>query len=222
MAGKFLLLALLFFWGGKQVAFVDLCLPPKTPEPEGQITSIRGGGIYDGGATAHPAAGTPPISVKLTQIITTKDGPFLRDTVEAVITNTAKSPISVPIGDDPVPLLGSTERGRWSFVFHVTIADEKNPRHIGAAVSAANSDHPESSVLLQPGDTVLFWLPAGTWMPKASGADPQAAIPEVSVSVWLSRKVVDNGRDFTDVVGEPVNSQNTLPLPDAIQAGGVR
>jgi hypothetical protein len=212
MNARFLTLAFFLFGSGKQVAFVDLSLPARTPEIGPQSGHVRGGRVYDGGITG-PQPGTPPVSLKLNRVISMKEDGFIKDVVEVVMTNIGNIPLTVPIGDDPVPLLQPTEKDRRYFEFVVTLHEGKAVRGIGAVRSATNSNHPESSALLQPGDTVVFWLPAGTWQPTAPPTSESDANQEVSVSVSSNRKVIDKGRDVTDVLGEDVHSENTLPMP---------
>jgi hypothetical protein len=211
MFTKHMILAVLFLSPGRQVAFVDLSQPPRTPDVSHE-GHVRGGGIYDGGVT-HPLPGTPTVSLRLNQIIETRDGSLVKDVVEAVLTNTGKSAISIPIGDDPVPLLERTEQNRRYFEFAVRLPKAK--RSIDVAVSASNSGHPGSSAVLQPGDTAVFWLPAGIWSARAESPDQHEPNPDVTVILSLYEKVIDGGIDYSQMLGEEVPAQNSLPLPHA-------
>jgi hypothetical protein len=211
MLTKHIILAALFLSSGRQVAFVDLSQPPRTPETSHEV-HVRGGGIYDGGVS-HPLPGTPTVTVKLNQIVETKEESFVKDVVEVVLTNTSKTAISIPIGDDPVPLLAPSEQDRRYFEFVVKLVDKK--RTIDVAVSASNSGHPESSAVLQPGDTALFWLPAGTWGAQTKSPGQSEPNPDLTVVLSLYKKVIDGGTDYNQMVGEKVPAQNSLPLPHA-------
>lgn len=212
---KFLLLALVSFAYSKQVAFVDLSAPAKTTDTGSRTGWVRGGGVLYHGNAPHPLPGTPTVSLRLTRIITKKDGALVRDIAEVVVTNTGPAPISIPIGADPVPLLASTEKDRRFFVFDVTLG--RGAHYIGSAVAASNTERPESSATLQPGDTVMFWLPAGGWLPNSEPPDRDSSNRDVSVSVQLNRKTLENGKDWTEAVGDPVHSRNVLPLPEPAQ-----
>ncbi|MBV9760723.1 MAG: hypothetical protein JO340_09170 [Acidobacteriaceae bacterium] len=177
---------------------------------------MRGGRIYDGGIK-HPLPGTPTVSLRLNQIIETKDGTLVTDVVEAVLTNTGSKAITIPIGDDPVPLLKSGEPNRRYFQFAVKLANAK--RFIAVVTSASNSGQPESSAVLQPGDTALFWLPAGSWRAREESADQREPNPDVTVVLSLNEKVIDGGVDYNQMIGEEVPAQNSVPLPHA--AGSV-
>lgn len=218
MNAKLVSLAFLLLMSGRQVAFLDLSVPPRTLEPSSHGGCGFGGGVLYHGNAPHPLPGTPPVSLKLTRVITAKDGPFIKDTVEVVVTNIGKTAISVPIGDDPVPLLAPTEKDRSYLEFKVTLAGRKYP--VALAKLASNSEHPESSAVLQPDDTVVLWLPGGKWDPKFQRE--AGTSPEVSVSVTLMRKAVINGADCDGTIGEEVHSQNSLPLPNAAGVETVR
>ena len=77
MNAQSLALAFFLITSGKQVAFVDLSMPAKTPETGPQTVTVRGGRIYDGGVS-HPQPGTLPVSLKLIRVVTTKEGEFIK------------------------------------------------------------------------------------------------------------------------------------------------
>lgn len=129
------------------------------------------------------------------------------------MTNTGKTPLSVPIGDDPVPLLAPTEKDRRAFAFDVQLREGRSTRHIGTARSACNSAHKECNVVLQPEDTILFWLPAGTWQEITHPPSADDFDQRVSVSVSSTRMITEGGENITEYPGEPVNSENQLPMP---------
>ncbi len=150
--------------GGAEVARVDLANAKRTPEPGGvRSSSGRGGGVLGHGKSVRPK--TPTLSVRLTRIALNKD-PF-RNTLEVVVTNTGTAPLSLPIGTDPVPLLEPPQPDRRYLTFSIMSLDGARG---GSAESASNSEHPETSALLQPGDTVTFILPLspGPDMTKAA------------------------------------------------------
>lgn len=218
MNARFVILMFLAVAFAKQVAFVDLSAPPRSEQTGPRTFNVRGSRVYDGGLRG-PQPGTPPVTLRLTRVTTIKDGTALRDIVEVVMTNAGRAPISIPIGTDATQLLAATEKDRRSFEFSVTLA--KSGRIIATATSASDSGHPESSAVLQPGDTAVFWLPAGSWLPSPP-QEGEETNPEVRVSVSLNRNVLDKGKDWTELVGEPVHSQNTLPLPHVAKVELIR
>ncbi len=130
-------------------------------------------------------------------------------TLEVVVTNTGTAPLSLPIGTDPVPLLEPSQHDRRFLTFSITsLADARG----GFAESASNSEHPETSALLQPGDTVTFILPLspGPDMLKAAQAGNG---PRYRADLSLCRKVIDNGIDYNEWLGDRIRSENALPLP---------
>jgi len=86
-------------------------------------------------------------------------------------------------------------------------------RFIDVVISASNSGRPESSAILQPGDTALFWLPAGVWGAREESADQREPNPDVTVVLSLNEKVIDGGVDYNQMIGEEAPAQNSVPLP---------
>jgi len=215
----FTLLALLPRTHGKQAAFVDLSASPTAPEPKGQAVAIRGGGVLYHGNAPRPLPGTPPVSLTLRRVISVRDGAAVKDIVEVIMTNVGKAPISIPVGTAPVSLLAANEKNRRFLDF--SVRSGRNGRLLGSARSASSEGHPESTATLQPGDTAVFWIPAGIWRPDAATSE-NAEAQEATLSVLLHRKVLENGTDWIEAVGEPVYSQNSLPLPHAATPEVVR
>jgi hypothetical protein len=163
--------------------------------------SVRSGGVPHHGEASHPATRTLSISLRLTRILAN-----VQNACEIVVTNTGQSPIDIPIGSDTIRLLDSREEDRRYFVFAVTLGNDSH--HIGLAMSASNSAHPESRAMLQPGDTVIFKLPVTYW----SGRE-QSRGGKVAVLVLLNRKAIESGKEWTEAAGDVIHSENSLPLP---------
>lgn len=149
---------------GSQVAFVDLSHQHEASLSSGPHEGHgRGGRAYDG---PPQKAYVEPIRLVLTRVIATKEGSLARYVVEAVMTNTGDTPISIPVGTDDGSLLSPAWHDRHALAFSVTLGTGKEARPVGAAgVSASNREHPESAVSLRPGDAAVFLLPVGSWMP---------------------------------------------------------
>ena len=205
--------ALAFFLAaGREVAFVDLTGPAKTP---GRRTSgsstVRGGGVL----SEHPGVNpnTLPVSVEIRGIYPYADrvtgAP--KEALEVVLTNTGKSEISIPIGDDPVPLLSAEEathdRRYLSFEVNAGVGVED------WADSAANSAHPESIAKLAPGDTAVFRLPFNAETANNKRKNRNGAVLEVSVSVTQYRRIVENGEDIEEQFGAQIRAVKPLPWP---------
>jgi len=192
---------------GRQAARVDLATAKKTPEPQEVTTGYsRGGGVFDHLGPVQPD--TPTLSVRLNRI--TMGSGCCGNTVEVVVTNTGPAAVAIPIGADPVPLLAPSRHDRRYLAFSITSGD--GAHRAGSATSASNSEHPETSALLEPGDTAVFILPLYPG-PRAIEAARAGMSPRFSVSVWLHRQVIDNGKDWSEPVGHEIRSENTLPLP---------
>lgn len=193
---------------GAEVARVDLANAKKTPEPERDTTfHSRGGGVLGHGRSVRPD--TPTITVRLTRITMSKDNRF-GNTLEVVVTNTGPVPVALPIGTDPVLLLAPSQHDRRYLTF--TIMSVDGAHRGGSAESASNSEHPETSALLQPGDTAVFILPFFPG-PRVREAARAGDSPQYRVSLWLGRKTMDKGADWSEPLGAQVPSENTLPLP---------
>jgi len=203
MNATILLFTLLPLAYGGQVASVDLSKEKVPPHLSG-TRSVRGGGLL-GGARGAPAP--PPIRLVLTRIIPRSTGVSTHYAVEVVMTNTGDAPVSIPVGTDTDSLLDARHQGRSTLVFSSALASSGKRLVQSGATSASNSDRPESSALLQPGDSVVFLLPVGIWPPD------KAPTEEISVCVHQERKVVDGGTDWTEMAGPEIRSVNSLPLP---------
>jgi hypothetical protein len=218
MIATFVGIALLFASGG-EVAYFDLSGPPKHREPatpgeligpaEGRGVRI-GGGFHRGG---KPSPDTPPISVHLDQILPYMDRESGQEkwALELVVTNTGKSDLSIPVGDDDGAVLADKGGDRRGLGFQVRLGSRPDAS-IGNVESVSNSRQPASIVRLQPGSAVRFRLPfdkptADLRRAKADGGDLQ-----VTVRASLRRVVVDHGYDFEEQIGDEVPSENSLPF----------
>jgi hypothetical protein len=214
MTTKVLLFALLPAAYGSQVAVVDLS-GVRAGSAQGQSHCYigSGGGVYDG-----PANWKSPdeVSVRLvlTRIVATKEGTQVRYAVEAVMTNTGDKPIPIPIGKDADTLLAPENHDRYGLVFTAALAQGRKDMYESMAVSASNASHPESSTVLGPGDAAVFLLPVGSW---PTGKEPQE---EISLSVRRERKTIAKGVDCVEGMGQPIHSENSLPLQSATKGSG--
>ena len=111
-----LLLFLAFLSGaGKQVAYVDLTVPPRNLPMSGRTTVGDGGIILldrvgvTGGGLEEPGRRDPrtlPVSAKLTRLVSVVQNETTTYAVEIELTNTSEREIVLPIGDDPDLILG--------------------------------------------------------------------------------------------------------------------
>ncbi len=103
--------------------------------------------------------------------------------------------------------MAPTQHDRMSLAFSDGYAKSGKALAQGAATAASNQEHPESAVLLERGDAVVFLVPIGNW--------PAEKVPseEISVSIQQELEIVGQGTDYTEVVGLTVSSENTLSLP---------
>jgi hypothetical protein len=203
----------LFLASGREVAYVDLTGPAKTAEPQSSTIHVRAGG---GPSTTQPDSRTLPISVTIRGIYpyTDRVSGAPRETVEVVLTNTGKSEVTLPIGDDPVALLSPEEVApdRRYLMFAVVSGDGAHDS-IAVAESAANGWHPESIAKLAPGDTVVFRLPFNTSAADAMRKERNNAPLNIAVRVSRYRRVAENGVDFEEYVGTPMRSENAVLWP---------
>ncbi|MGA3096514.1 MAG: hypothetical protein ABSF25_08685 [Bryobacteraceae bacterium] len=219
MIATFLGIAL-FLAAGNQVADVDLSAPPKVPAPTAPneptkpspARGVRGRGrAYDGGS--KPLPGTPPISVRLDQILSYMDRESGRQkwTLEVVVTNTGKTDLSIPVGDDSDAVLADKDGDRRCLGFEVRLGDTLSAM-IGYVESVSNSRQPLSIARLEPGDTVRFRLPFDK--PTANNKRAMANDPnlEVTVRASLHRMVMDHDMDWEEQIGDDVRSENSLPF----------
>ncbi|HVN03487.1 MAG TPA: hypothetical protein VMT86_03655 [Bryobacteraceae bacterium] len=206
MKAAFLMLALSPLAYGSQVTVVDLS-GVRAGSPQGQTNCY----MVSGGGVARPDWKPPrePIRLVLTRIITETDGPVVRYSVEAVMTNTGDAPLSIPVGTDAESLLAPGERDRQGLMFIPAVGQDRKQLCESEAVAASNAGHPETLLVLEPGDAALFLLPVGSWPP---GKEPKE---EVSVSFQRERKVIEKGTDCVAVRDEPMHSENSLALPAA-------
>jgi hypothetical protein len=189
----------------QQVAFVDLTIPPKTPETITSTVRASGGGLYDHGG---PAPGTPTISVKLLRVTTYKEGQAARDAVEVEVTNRGAKEISVPVGADPNSSLAPGQQDRQYLWISVQSGDDLLAT-VASARAATSRAHAES-IVLHNGESVVFRLPfdkSGWGVDRAKSAGES---PELRASVTLWRVMVRDGEDWNVQVGDPIKSENAL------------
>jgi hypothetical protein len=201
-----------FLAAGKEVAFVDLTVPAKTPAPPISVIHTKGGGVLN---ATHRDPRTPTLSVRINGIWSYTDratGAF-KEEVEVVVTNTGKSVLSIPIGDDPNGLLYAPgpARDRRSLSFTVR-AGEGALDSIAYSESAANSEDPASSARLAPGDTVVFRLPFNLFRAETKRRERNGPL-EISVEVQLIQVAAEEGEVWNEDIGERVRSENTVLWP---------
>jgi len=204
MRTHFLLFALLPLAYASHVTVVDLS-GVRAGSPQGQTNCVMGSGYV----LTNPDWKPPkePIRLVLTRIIAKKDGPVLHYSVEAVITNTGDAPLSIPIGMDAASLLAPSERDRQGLMFIPAVGQDRKKLYEPMAVSASNAGHPETVLVMEPGDAAVFLLPIGNWPP---GKEPKE---DVSLSLQRERKVIEKGTDCVAVADAPIQSENALALP---------
>jgi hypothetical protein len=157
----------------------------------------------------EPKALEPRIRLVINKIFPSRVGILVRYVGEVVMTNEGDTPLPVPIGVDEDALLNLTQHDREALFFAATFIDGGPALAQSGATSASNREHPESAVLLEHGDSVVFLLPLGMW--------PANKVPpgKVVVSVQRERKVLDGGTDWLEVVGPVMRSENSMPLAPA-------
>jgi hypothetical protein len=208
--------ALAFFLAsGREVAFVDLTGPAKTPDLRTSAkTTVRGGGVLTEHSRTIP--NTLPITVEIKGVYPYVDrvtgAP--KEAIEVELTNTGKSDISIPIGDDPVPLLspGEAAHDRRYLRFRVN-AGVGVEGGIDFADSASNTAHPESIAKLAPGDTVVFRLPFNTQTADNKRKDRNGAPLAISVRVTQYRRIVEDGEDVEEQFGASIPADKPILWP---------
>src|SRR5579862_879219 len=146
---------------GRQIAYVDLTRPPKEPPSTASASfAFRGGGLI-GHGTVAPLYTALPLSIKLIRFVPSTDRVSWKEAVEIIVTNTGAKAIYLPIGTEDVTLLVPTAKERRYFLLLVRLGDEASDI-VGTVMAASNSEHPDSSAILQPGDSVVFKIPFDT------------------------------------------------------------
>lgn len=206
MTPKLFLLALLPLAFGEQVAFVDLSKPDLS---SGQQYPLRSENVMMGAVLGHGEKKTPasPIRLVINEIIPERAGILVRYVAKVVLTNEGDAAMSVPVGPQADSLLEPAQHNRNALVFTAAFAKSGRALLQAGATSASNSEHPESSVILQRGDSAVFLLPLGSWPADRPPSD------EIIVKVQRQRKVVEDGKDWTQYLDPIIRSENALPLP---------
>jgi len=213
---RFFIYLAFFLASAKQVAYVDLTAPPRTPETlTGRVSFGGGGGEVD---FHHPDSLTLPVSVKLGRLVSLTDG-VPKDSVEVVLTNTGDKEIVLPIGDDPPLILAPYETDRRFLSFHVVATNVDTHGRVGdgwvgTADAASSAAHSDTMTHLAPGDSVTYKLPI--WRSAADHARTlvKGAQLQLGLDVWLTR--VENqpdGSQYYGGVGDPLHSENKVAWP---------
>jgi hypothetical protein len=220
MIATFVGIALLFVSGG-EIAYVDLSGPPKHREPAtpGELIGpAEGRGVRMGGSFhrgGKPSPDTPPISVRLDQILpyVDRESGQQKWALEVVVTNTGKTGLSIPVGDDDDAVMADKDGDRRCLGLQVRLGDRLSAI-IGSVESVSNSRQPASIARLQPGDAVRFRLPFDKLSASITRAKANDADLEVTVRASLRRVVVDDdhGYDLEEQIGDDVPSENSLPF----------
>jgi hypothetical protein len=206
-----------FLASGKQVAYVDLTVPPKTPETRtGPITVGGGGGPA---SYHHPDPQTLPVSVKLSRFVSLVENGVPKDSVEVVLTNTGKMEIVLPVGDDPALILAPYQTDRRYLAILVMAANidvraDTNGGIVASARAAESAIGGETTVRVAPGDSVTYRVPINRWRADHDRTLTQGAELQISAEVMLMR--VENqpdGSEFQGVVGDMLHSENKLTWP---------
>jgi hypothetical protein len=223
---RFLIFLAFFSGSGKQVAYVDLTVPSRTPHL-GSVTvgdgglvdrmSVSGGGGfgYHGGLDPR----TLPVSVKLGRLVSVVQNGTARDSIEIVLTNTSEREIVLPIGDDPNLALApyATDRSELSFVVVATNIDSQTApvaRMVGSGHAAASDTHSATVAHVAPGDSVTYKLPINRWRADQARKLVQGAELRLGAEVEFGR--VETRPDGTEAhigVGDTIRSENRLAWP---------
>ena len=199
-----------FLASGKQIAYVDLTVPPKTPEINtSSIYRATGGRVYD---RPGPDPRTMPVSVRLGRVLSPAEKGVRKDSVEVVVTNTGEKEITVPIGDDPVPILAPYATDRRELHFTVFAGDESSDV-VGFGDSVSSAAYPDSLAHLAPGDSVTYRVPIDRSLANKKRELLRGAGLQLTVRIHLGRVVIDQGSDLHSQVGDVIRSQNSLPWP---------
>jgi hypothetical protein len=206
---KAILCLMLLANAGRQIAYVDLSRSVKEPPGTAAASAtFRAGGVI-GHGTAVPAQVPLPVSIRLIRIIPSTDNVSWKASVEVVITNTGAKPIYLPIGTGDVSLLIPTAKDRRYLSFLVPVGDEASDI-VGTARTASNREHPDSNVMLPPGDSVVFKIPFDKRIADARLVARGGADAKVIVQAVLYRKDLDGTVDFSEQLNETKSSDNAL------------
>jgi hypothetical protein len=171
-----------------------------------------GGSFHRGG---KPSPDTPPISVRLDQILpyVDRESGQQKWALEVVVTNTGKTGLSIPVGDDDDAVMADKDGDRRCLGLQVRLGDRLSAI-IGSVESVSNSRQPASIARLQPGDAVRFRLPFDKLSASITRAKANDADLEVTARASLRRVVVDDdhGYDLEEQIGDDVPSENSLPF----------
>jgi len=204
------LLCLAFFLASdKQLAYVDLTLPPRTAGViTGPISVSSGGGDYH-----HPSPQTLPVSVKLNPVSSRVEAGVAKYAVEVVVTNTGEKEIALPIGDDPNSVLAPYQTGRRYLEFTV-MAEGAAAVMVGSAWAATSAGHDETIVRVGPGDSITYKVPINRAV--ANHVQAQSQSRELQLSVWMVPSRVETLPDGTEHhigVGSMIRSENKTTWP---------
>ena len=204
---KTLVCVAFFLASGKQVAYVDLTGPPKTPpEPVSNSRVLVRTSVY-GRTTPDPR--TLPVTVKIGQIVSASGSKAANDAVDVVLTNTSKSDISLPVGDDPNAALASHLADRRELVFSIVVEGAEARDYIGLGVAAGSAGYPDSIALLAPGDSVTYKVR----IDRALAGRFLLSTPELKISVRVFQERVfldDDGIDTYAQWGDILKSENSV------------
>jgi hypothetical protein len=221
------MICLAFFSGsGKQVAYVDLTVPSRTPHlgsrtmgDGGQIErmSVSGGGGFGYHGCVDPR--TLPVSVKLSRLVSVVENGTAKDSIEIVLTNTSGKEIVLPIGDDPNLTLAPYATGRSELSFavvatNIDIHPASELRTVGRGFAAASATQSATVAHVAPGDSVTYKVPINRWSAGQARNLVHGAELQLGVEVLLDR--IENKPDGSrwDIgVGDMIRSENKLAWP---------
>ena len=200
-----------FLASGKQIAYVDLTVPPKTPEinTNGGIIRSSGGCVFD---RRTPDPQTLPVSVKLSRIFSPVENGLPKDAVEFIVTNTGEKEITLPIGADPVQSLAPYASDRRELNFTLLEGDD-GYGFVGFGTAVSSAINPDSLAHLAPGDSVAYKVPIDLRLANKRRELRNGATLQLSVRVHLGKIVIDQGSDLHAQVGDEIRSGNSLPWP---------
>jgi hypothetical protein len=205
-----------FLASGKQVAYVDLTVPPRTAAPRAGAIAVGGGGVGD---YHHPNSQTLPVSVKLSRVLSLVENGVPKDSVEVVLTNTGDKEIVLPTGDDPPLILAPYETDRRCLTFEVVASNVETHGNVSAgwvgfARAASSAGHSDTTTHLSPGDSVTYKLPVSRPAANNDRTLVQGAKLQLGVEVQPYRiESQQDGSQKYIAAGRRLHSENKLAWP---------
>ncbi len=206
----------LFVASAQPAAYVDLTTPLKAPSSYGPASArVKGGGLLEGpGKFSNTIKSGLPVSLKVVRIVEGANHASGEAAVEVLLTNTSTRPIRIPVGVEETALLKPPAPERRYLAFAVWAGgDDAAAAVVGTAQAACNGEHPETTMELQPGNSVSFKLPFDrrTAAYRTNGLAEHGLVQsKLSASVELYRMEADKDGDYSEVLSPQIKSENSL------------